>query len=159
MRTYLLITALLAAPAIAAAPMSGAQYVAKAGASDQYELQSSRLMLASSKNAGLRSYAQDMIKDHTTSTAEVKAAAMQGKVKAGPPKLDATGVRNMAALRAAAAGPARDKLYVQQQKLSHRQALALQQGYAADGTVAPLKATAAKIVPVVQHHLAMIEKM
>lgn len=159
MKKLMIATALLSVPGLAAAAtMTGSQYVAKAGASDQYEIQSSRLVLATSKNAALRGFAQQMIKDHTQSTAEVKAAALQGKVKAGPPHLDAMGARNIAQLRAAK-GAARDALYVQQQKKSHQTALALQQGYAADGGVAPLKATAAKIVPVVQHHLGELARM
>ena len=159
MKKLMIAAALFALPGMAAAAtMTGAQYVAKAGASDQYELQSSRLVLATSKNASLRAFANEMIKDHTQSTAEVKHAALQGKVKAGPPHLDAMGAKNLAQLRAAK-GTARDMLYVQQQKKSHQMALALQQGYAANGDVAPLKMTAGKIVPVVQHHLGELQKM
>lgn len=35
----------------------------------------------------------------------------------------------------------------------------LQSGYATDGKVAPLKAAASKIVPVVKHHISMLDKM
>lgn len=150
---------LLAVPAMAlAAPMTGKQYVAKAGASDQYEIQSSKLVLATSKNAKLRGFATEMVKDHDQSTADVKAAAMQGKVMAGPPHLDAMGEANIAKLKAAH-GATRDTMYVAQQKKSHQAALVVQQGYAANGTVAPLKAAAAKIVPVVQHHIGELAAM
>ena len=150
---------LLAIPTMAlAAPMTGAQYVAKAGASDQYEIQSSKLVLATSKNAKLRAFATQMVSDHNQSTADVKAAAMQGKVMAGPPHLDAMGAANIAKLRAAH-GAARDSLYIAQQKKSHQMALTVQQGYATGGSVAPLKAAAAKIVPVVQHHIGELASM
>lgn len=152
------IAALPLAAAVAQAPMSGPMFVTKAGASDQYEIQSSKLLLQSTHDAKLREFANKMIHDHTQSTAEVKAAAQQAGITVPPPKLDAMGMRNMAALRAAK-GTARDRLYVSQQKMAHQQALALHRGYAANGTVAPLKAAAAKIAPVVQMHLTMIEKM
>ena len=149
----------LALPGMASAQMlSGKQYVTKAGASDQYEIQSSRLILNSTRNPNLRSYAQDMIRDHQASTADVKRAAMRAHVMAGPPHLDAMGARNIAQLNRAR-GPARDALYIQQQKKSHQMALDLQQGYARDGREQPLKMAATKIVPVVQHHLGMLQRM
>lgn len=159
MKKVMIGIALSTVPALAsAAAMTGAQYVTKAGASDQYEIQSSRLVLATSKNANLRAFADEMIKDHTQSSADVKAAAMQGKVKAGPPHLDAMGSKNVAALRAKT-GAARDTLYIQQQKTAHQMALQVQQDYAANGTVAPLKTAAGNIVPVVQHHISELSSM
>ena len=98
MRKLLIAAALLAVPGLASAQMlTGRQYVTKAGASDQYEIQSSRLILNSTRNPDLRSYAQDMIRDHQASTADVKRAAMRAHVMAGPPHLDAMGARNSTA--------------------------------------------------------------
>ena len=160
-RTTIALTALaaigLAGPAFAKAK-TPAEYVKMAGASDLYEKTSSQLVLADSKNTGVRDYAQHMIKDHTKSTAEVKAAAMKAGLHPAPPKLTAMQAGDVAKLRAAH-GTARDKLYLQQQKTSHDMALQLQQGYADNGTSAPLKATAATIAPVVKEHIAMLDKM
>lgn len=39
-----------------------------------------------------------MVRDHTKSTAEVKAAAMKAHFRVAPPRLDAMGARNIAAL-------------------------------------------------------------
>lgn len=157
---------LLAAAAVTAASPAYAQaadpaartYVMKAGASDLYEIQSSQLLLQSTQDQRLKDYANMMITDHTKSTADVKAAAQSAGMKVAPPKLDATGRSNVAALRRAK-GPARDQLYVQQQKTSHQMALELQQGYATGGTVEPLKNAAATIAPVVQHHVEMVAAM
>ncbi len=159
MSKLLIAAALCAVPGLASAQMlTGRQYVTKAGASDQYEIQSSRLVLNSTRNPDLRSYAQDMIRDHQASTADVKHAAMRAHVMAGPPHLDAIGARNIAQLNRAR-GPARDALYIQQQKKSHQMALDLQQNYARNGRELPLKMAATKIVPVVEHHLGMLQKM
>jgi len=161
MNRILLATAIVAAPLAAVqaqAPVTPATYVKMAGASDQYEIQSSRLLLQTTQNAKLRDYANMMIADHEKSTADVKAAAQAAGLTVAPPRLDATGLRNVAALRATK-GTLRDQLYVRQQKTSHDKALALHQGYAANGSAASLKTAAGQIVPVVQHHIEMLNGM
>ena len=141
-----------------AAPMSASTYVMKAGAGDLYERQSSQLLLGSTKNPKLKSFAKMMIADHTKSTDEVKAAAMKAGMTPKPPMLNAMQMRNMSELKAA--GPMkRDALYITQQKAAHQQALMVQQGYADNGTVQPLKMVAAKIVPVVQQHIQELNAM
>ncbi len=130
--------------------MSPSDYVKKAGAADLYEMDSSKLILQS-KDPQMRSMAKKMIADHTTSTDDVKAAAMQAGLQPEPPALDATGRQNIAALRRVT-GKARDRLYIAQQKKAHKAALELHQSYAENGTSAPLKAAAEKIAPVVARH-------
>jgi putative membrane protein len=147
-----------AAALVAQAPTTAPGYVMMAGASDQYERQSSRLVLETSANPKIKQFATMMITDHNKSTADVAAAAKQSRVAPKPPKLDAQGARDVAALRAAR-GTARDTLYVQQQKLAHQKALALHQGYSANGDAPALKAVATSVVPVVQHHIEMLSTM
>jgi len=161
MNRYLIAAALAATPFVAAqaqTPTTGAAYVKAAGASDKYEIESSKLVLSTTQNANLKAYANMMIANHTKSTGDVKAAATGSNVPIAPPALDATGLRNVAALRVIR-GSARDRLYVMQQKTSHQKALALHQGYAANGDTPALKNTAGMIVPVVQHHIEMLQSM
>ena len=148
---------LVAAPA-AAQVMSPAEYVMAAGASDLYERQSSQLVLQTTADPRIRQFAQKMIADHTKSTAQVKAAAQRSRVRVGPPMLMPAQAEWIAQLRAEQ-GPARDRAYIAQQKASHNQALNVQQAYAMEGTAAPLRAAATKIVPVVQHHVEMLRAM
>ena len=147
--------ALIAAPALAETP---AEYVAKAGAGDMYETQSSELVLATTANPGIKSFANMMVTDHAKSTAMVKDAATKAGLTPKPPMLNAKQQKMIADLTAAK-GTARDTLYVTQQKMAHQEALALHSGYASAGTSAPLKAAAGKIAPVVQHHIGMLAKM
>ncbi|NJR79917.1 DUF4142 domain-containing protein [Sphingomonas corticis] len=159
MKTFLVMAAgLIATTPAAAQTASPAAYVAQAGASDQYEIQSSRLVMASTRDPKIRSFAQMMIQHHTKSTADVKAAATRAKLRPAPPKLMPMQADMVAQLRAQT-GTGRDTLYVTQQKTAHQQALALHQSYAQDGSSAPLKAAAAKIVPVVEQHIATLETM
>jgi putative membrane protein len=151
----------LAAPALAQAPaqtMPASAFVKAAGASDLYERQSSQLVLQTTKNDKVRSFATMMLKDHANSTAMVKTAATQAGVKPTPPMLTPSQQKMIADLRAQT-GTARDTAYISQQKQAHEQALALHTGYARSGDAAPLKAVAAKIAPVVDHHLAMLKGM
>jgi putative membrane protein len=148
---------LIAAPA-AAQVMAPTEYVATAGASDLYEITSSQTVLESTADPKVRQFAQMMIMHHTKSTADVKAAAAKARVIAPPPALNPLQTELVAELRAEQ-GPARDAAYIAQQKASHGQALNVQKAYAMEGTAAPLKSAAAKIVPVVQSHIAMLMKM
>ena len=153
------LTAMLGAGAAVAAPAPApASYVMKAGASDLYEQQSSRLVLATSRDPHVREFASMMLKDHATSTAEVKAAAMKSGLTPKPPMLDP---KQKAMIRqlTAAKGAMRDHVYHEQQVKAHEQALMLQQDFAASGKAPALKEAAASIVPVVQHHIEMLNAM
>jgi putative membrane protein len=115
-------------------------------------------VLKTTKNAQIRRFATSMIGDHGKTTATVTAAARAAKIPPKPPMLDApkaTMVRQLNATR----GTARDRLYIQQQKTAHQEALALHQDYAASGTEPHLKAAATAAVPIVQHHLEMLNGM
>ena len=153
----LLGAALIAAPAIAQV-MAPVEYVKTAGASDLYERTSSQIVLQSTTDPMVKSFAQMMLSAHAKSTASVKAAAARAKVKAPPPALNPLQTEMVAQLRAEQ-GPARDKAYIAQQKAAHNQALDVQKAYAMEGTSAPLKAAAAGIVPVVQQHIEMLKTM
>ena len=156
MKTYLTAAALIAAPVtalFAQAALPAKTYIMKAGASDQYEIQSSKLLLASTTNPSLKTFASEMVTDHMKSTADGKAAAASAHIAVLPPGLTTS------AARRGPMDPARDALYVSQQKTAHQKALMLQQDYAANGTVASLKTAASNIVPVVQHHIAMLDAM
>ncbi|HKY80556.1 MAG TPA: DUF4142 domain-containing protein [Sphingobium sp.] len=154
-KTRLMIAALAMTLPIAAHAQNPTVYVAKAGAGDLYEETSSKLVLRSTRDAKVRSFATMMVQDHNKSTAMVKAAAAKSRLKAAPPQMTAEQKTNVAALTKAT-GPARDKLYWEQQKTAHAEALALHQGYAATGTAEPLKTAAAKIVPVVKQHIDVL---
>lgn len=149
--------ATIAVPA-AAQVMTPAEYVMTAGASDLYEITSSQVLLETTQDPKLRTFAQMMIADHNKSTADVKAAAVRSRVKAMPAKLTPLQQELVAELRAEQ-GPARDAAYIAQQKASHGQALNVQKAYAMEGTAPALKAAAATIVPVVEHHIMELKAM
>ena len=150
----------IAAFAVAGAAHSAlppGDFVKKAGASDLFEVTSAKLE-TSSKNPEIRAFAAMMVKDHTKSTAEVKAAAIKSGLHPKPPMLEPKQKADLAALKAVS-GTARDTLYVSQQKAAHQEALALHQENAAGSSAPALKAASAKIVPVVEHHIHELDRM
>lgn len=157
MTTLALGAAMIAVPA-AAQVMTPGEYVMTAGASDLFEITASRVVLETTQNPQIRQFAQTMVDQHTASTADVKAAAAKSRVRAAPPMLTSLQQELVAELQAEN-GPARDATYIAQQRASHNQALDVQKAYAMDGTAPALKGAAAKIVPVVEQHIAMLHSM
>lgn len=153
------LTALLvAAPAVLnAQAVRAPAYVRQAAASDLYERTSSQLLLRSG-NPEVRRFATMMLRDHRKSTADVAAAARASGVRVPAPRLMPRQTRDIAQLRAAR-GRDRDRLYLEQQRIAHREALELHRGYAANGEARPLRRVATVVVPVVQHHLEMLRNM
>ena len=150
-------TALMLAGAAISAPPTPL-FLAKAGASDLYERTASQLVLGSTRNPGVRRFASMMVTDHSKSTMMVKSAALRSGLHPNPPMLDWKQKKMIADLRGA--NPRRrDALYIDQQKAAHADALALMQDYAATGSTPALRRVAGNIVPVVQHHIEMLNAM
>lgn len=139
------------ARATAAAPTDPAAYVAKAGAGDLYEIESSRLALQKSGNAKVKQFAQMMIDHHQQTTAKVTEAAKASGMKPMAPKLEPKQAKMIADLRTASAANF-DGLYITQQRKAHDEALMLHSTFAESGKSAPLKKVAGEAVPIVTRH-------
>lgn len=157
MMASMALTAVLAAPAVAAPMMTAKQFVTKAGASDLFERKEGMLM-ENSANPAVANFAKKMIADHTKSTDMVKAAAKADGMMPAPPMMSAMQQADYMKLKASS-GTARDRMYVTQQKAAHAKALDLMQGYAANGSKMHLKQAAGQIAPVVQSHIDMLGQM
>ncbi|MFN3668954.1 MAG: DUF4142 domain-containing protein [Brevundimonas sp.] len=148
----------VAQAALSATAPAAMDFVRMAAASDQYEIQSSQLVLQTTQDAELRRFAQMMIDHHTMTTAAIARAAQADGITPPPPALDAPKAEMIRRLQAAS-GSARDALYKQQQVMAHREALTLHASYAENGDSDALKAAAASAVPVVSRHYNMIVGM
>ena len=140
-----------------AAPPTPA-FLAKAGASDLYERTASIIVLAGTRNPDVRRFARMMVADHGKSTAMVKAAATRSGLHPKPPTLEPAQRKMIADLRHAN-GAERDRIYIDQQEAAHADALSLMQDYAATGAAPALRRAAGNIVPVVQHHIDMLNSL
>ena len=134
------------------APKTASEFAAMAGASDLFEIESSRLAAAQAKSAEVKDFAAMLVADHTKSTAELKSIASKENITLSPPTLAPDMQSKIDALKAAQ-GEQFDTLYLTQQVPAHETALKLHQGYAANGDNAALKAFASKTSTVVAKHL------
>lgn len=134
-------------------PLMAPGYMAMAGSSDQFEIQSSQLALQASQNPAVRNMANMLIADHTRSTQMLMAAAQSAGLTPPPPALLPPHQAMLDQLRAAGSGPAFDQAFQQIQLQAHQEALALHQNYSAQGDVPALRTVAGQIVPVIQMHI------
>jgi putative membrane protein len=141
-----------------AAPTDAVGYLARAGAGDMFEIESSKVLLEKSKNSKVRDFAQMMVKAHEESTAKVKAAAGQAKLSVAPPMLASDQQAMLDEIKAASADTI-DAVYVRNQKAAHDAALALHEGYARSGDTPALKKAAGEIAPVVKAHIAHLANL
>jgi putative membrane protein len=165
MRSYILAGALaLLLPSVALAqPITpappSAQNMMMYGHSDQFEIQTGKLAATKAASPRIREFGSRMVTDHTKSTAMVIAAAKKSGLPTSPPPPLKADQQAMLTDLQSQTGAAFDKTYLSQQLTAHQEALALQSSYANGGDDPNLKATARRIVPVVQMHLGMLQKM
>lgn len=167
MKSLIAIAALIvASPAIAQrvpqapglqARTTAATYVTMAASSDTYETESSKLALAHATNPEVRTFAQMMITDHANTSAAVMAAAKAASIgmPGGPTPTHTAMLKKLRE----AGHDKMERMYVEQQVTAHEQALALHQGYAAQGDNPGLRAAAAQAVPIIERHLAEIRRI
>jgi putative membrane protein len=169
MRHYLLAAAapafFLAGCTSMGSPMAGdltpedrAGYVAMAGASDLFEIQSSQMAVSRAQSQEVRQFAQMLITHHTQTTAALTAAAAASGMAPPTPMLMPMQRKMLDELQGTPAGSF-DRVYMRQQVPAHQMALALHQNYAARGDAVPLRTAATAAVPVVQQHLTRAQQL
>jgi len=127
-------------------------FVAKAVASDIFEIDSSRAALEKSQSAEVKKFAQEMIDAHSKSGNDLKAAIATAGLAITPnTTLPQDKADKVAELRDTDAKDF-DKAYLNAQVDAHQATLDLMQRYANDGDNAALKAFAAATAPIVQGH-------
>ena len=143
----------------AAAPLTAADFVTKAASSDMFEITESKMAEKKATSPDVKKFAAMMIRDHTKSTADLKAAiAKSGQSLTLPTALPAD-LQSRVDDLAKTSGADFHKTYISQQVDAHTQTLAALQGYAANGDVPALKDFAANTAKVVQMHLDAAQKL
>jgi putative membrane protein len=133
-------------------------FVTEAANSYMLEIESSKLVAAKA-DAKDKAFADQMIKDHTATSAELKALVSSGKVQVNLPsvmdkahgaKLDKLNSLN---------GADFTKTYEDMQVSAHKDAVPLFERYAKGGDNLDLKAFAAKTLPHLRDHLKMAQDL
>ncbi|WP_454622186.1 DUF4142 domain-containing protein [Bradyrhizobium cenepequi] len=133
-------------------------FVKQVAISDMFEIESSKL--AEQKgNVQEKSFAQQMVTDHTKTSTELKQLVSSGKVTAELPNaLDSSYQSKLDKLKSAS-GTDFSSDYDSYQVSAHKDAVSLFERYAKGGDNAELKDWAGKTLPALQHHLDMAQEL
>lgn len=140
---------------------SGEAFAKNAAIGDIYEITAARMALRRSRSDSVREAARKMIDDHTTATHQLRSAHRMSET-AGLPELPTeVDMRRRKMLEHLEAAPDEkfDDTYLDQQVLAHKETVDLMTGYASSGDNWQLRSVAESTAPVVQRHLAMMEKL
>ena len=135
-----------------------ADFVKEVAISDIFEIDSSKL--AQDKgNAPEKTFASQMVTDHTKTSTELKTLVSSGKVKADlPTALDSSHQSKLDKLKGES-GKDFSSDYDSMQVNAHKDAVSLFERYAKGGDNSDLKDWAGKTLPVLKHHLEMAENL
>jgi putative membrane protein len=133
-----------------------ADFVKEVAISDMFEIDSSKL--AQDKGtAPEKTFASQMVTDHTKTSTELRGLVTSGKVKAElPTALDSSHQSNLDKLKGES-GKDFSSDFDSVQVSAHKDAISLFERYAKSGDNAALKDWAGKTIPMLKHHLDMAE--
>lgn len=140
------------------ASMTPRDFEQAAAQSNQYEIAAAEVATAESQDPRVRSFAQEMIADHTRMDEAIRHAAIASQLPPPDPGMGGDHARMLAALQSLT-GPEFDRLYVKQQVLAHQEAMAVGQGFATSGSDPNLVRAAQGAAPIIQHHLEMAQQL
>lgn len=137
-----------------------ADYVEKAAIGNLFEIQSSALALKQADSSTVKTFAQQMITDHTNAGKALEAGVTSASQQATqiPNKLDKAHEAKLNDLRKMT-GREFDAAYLKAQLAGHQEALKLHRDYAQKGDNAVLKKTAANAADITEHHLQALQKI
>lgn len=133
-------------------------FVQAAAQSDQFEILAADSVLAGSRDPEVRSFAQEMIRDHGGTTATLKATVAQAGLEQPAPGIAGDQAMFLAALQSERGGEL-DKVYVRQQVLAHRAALAVMLVYSRSGYDPMLRKVAASEAKLIEFHERTAERI
>lgn len=128
-------------------------------ASDEYEIETSKLALTNSQSAEVKDFAQKMIDAHTRSTEKLNKAAGSAAPTIIPDTTLAPDQQQSLGQLRAKKGADFDQQYVTIQRDAHQRTLAALKDYSVKGDQPPLNAFANEVIPIVSGHLAMARNL
>ena len=133
-------------------------FVKEAANSDMLEIASAKVAQEKG-NAEEKKFAEQMVNDHTKTTADMKGMVSSGDVKADlPTSLDDSSQKKLDKLRDTKAS-ALSSEYDPMQVSAHKDAVSLFERYSKSGDNAKLKDWAGQTLPTLRHHLDMAEAL
>jgi putative membrane protein len=140
------------------APQEATTFATKVAAANTFEIQSSELATERAERDDVKTFAKQMIDDHTKAGKDFKAAVQAANIQAPKEESDAKQKATLKKLEGAK-GKSFDQAYVSAQTDAHKEAVTLFKNYASKGQTAPLKDFAQKTLPTLEHHLQMVQDL
>jgi putative membrane protein len=135
-----------------------ADFVKEVAISDMFEIESNKL--AEQKgNAQEKTFAQQMVTDHTKTSNDLKGLVTSGKVKAELPTAIESSHQSKLDKLKDASGKDFSSDFDSYQVSAHKDAVSLFERYAKGGDNADLKDWAGKSLPTLRHHLEMAQEL
>ena len=134
------------------------EFAQSAAQSDGYEQVAAQAALAQSRNAQVRSFAEQMLADHARTGQAVRDAALASGLAPPQPHVGGDQMRFLASLQGLR-GVEFDREYARQQVLAHTSALTTMRSYATKGSDANLRRAATLAVPIIEQHLEIARQM
>jgi putative membrane protein len=133
-------------------------FVKEVAISDMFEIESNKLG-QDKGNAAEKSFASQMVTDHTKTSSELKQLVSSGKVKAElPTALDSSHQSKLDKLKGES-GKDFSSDFDSMQVSAHKDAVSLFERYAKGGDNPELKNWAGKTLPALKHHLEMAQNL
>jgi putative membrane protein len=133
-------------------------FVKEVATSDMLEIAAAKLALDRG-NAEEKKFAEQMITDHSKTSADIKGMVTSGDVKADiPTALDDSSQKKLDKLRDARAA-AFSSQFDSMQVSAHKDAVSLFERYSKSGENTKLKDWTGKMLPTLRHHLEMAEAL
>jgi len=144
-----------------AAPIapSAQDFANKMAASDEFEIEASKLALTNAQSPAIKDFAQKMIDAHTQSTEKLKKAAGSVAPMITPDSTLAPDQLKSIEQLHAKKGADFDQQYAIIQRDAHQRTLAVLKDYSVKGDQPPLNAFANEVIPIVSGHLAMARNL
>jgi putative membrane protein len=137
---------------------STVDFVKQVAISDIFEIESNKVAQQKG-NAAEKTFASQMVTDHTKTSTELKGLVTSGKVKAElPTALDSSHQSKLDKLKGAS-GNNFSSEFNSMQVSAHKEAVDLFERYAKGGDNADLKDWAGKTLPALKHHLEMAQAL
>jgi len=128
-------------------------------ASDEFEIEVSKLALSKSQSAAVKTFALAMATAHTQSSDELRKTAASTAPSITPDTTLTPDQRQALDQLRGKTGSVFDQQFVFVQRDAHQRALHALKAYAAKGDQPPLNAFANRMIPVVSRHLAMAQQL
>jgi putative membrane protein len=150
-------------PAAVPAKVDTIAFVKAVPSANEFEIQSSKMAEQMATSEDVKSFAKQMIQDHTKAGEEFKIALSQGETTSSTTAAGASPLlpKEQAMLDElkAARGEAFDAKYIELQTNAHKEAVALFSNYAQSGDDPALKEFAKKTLPTLEQHYEHVQEL